>query len=158
MTNTFKPCPSDGLPPGARKSFRPNRARRLLDCVAAPAAYCYLSGVVFVLGTTFGWWFVAPGPHARGFRADVGDRLALLDGEWYASISESGYAYDPGSRSSIAFFPLYPLLAHCATRLLPVTTRASLLILRRTHTRLDLALAGHRLRRESDRRQATQCT
>ncbi len=32
------------------------------------------------------------------------------DTEWYAGIAEDGYSFTPGEKSSVAFFPLYPLL------------------------------------------------
>jgi hypothetical protein len=33
-----------------------------------------------------------------------------FDGDWYGLIARRGYSYRPGHRSSVAFFPAYPLL------------------------------------------------
>ncbi len=32
------------------------------------------------------------------------------DANWYLSIARDGYFYVPGSQSSVAFFPAYPLV------------------------------------------------
>ena len=32
------------------------------------------------------------------------------DGGWYLRIAESGYFYTPGRQSSVAFFPVFPML------------------------------------------------
>jgi hypothetical protein len=34
------------------------------------------------------------------------------DGNWYLRIAESGYFYRPGRQSSVAFFPVFPMLLH----------------------------------------------
>ncbi len=38
------------------------------------------------------------------------ERLSRWDAGWYLSIVRAGYAYNPGAESSVAFFPLYPML------------------------------------------------
>ena len=38
------------------------------------------------------------------------DDWARWDSRWYVEIARNGYSYVPGQQSSIAFFPLYPLL------------------------------------------------
>lgn len=38
------------------------------------------------------------------------DALVQWDGQWYMEIAAQGYRYDPDRASSVAFFPLYPLL------------------------------------------------
>ena len=42
------------------------------------------------------------------------DDWARWDTRWYIDIAEHGYHYDPGTQSSVAFFPLYPLLLRIA--------------------------------------------
>jgi hypothetical protein len=61
---------------------------------------------------------------------EVGSTFAPLDGPawldawfhgdsgWYYAIAEDGYSYVPGSQSSIAFFPAYPLAVHAVGLLL----------------------------------------
>jgi len=41
------------------------------------------------------------------------------DATWYYSIAQNGYSYNPQAQSNIAFFPLYPLLAHLLSLLVP---------------------------------------
>ena len=40
------------------------------------------------------------------------DMWARWDSQWYESIARDGYFFDPTRQSSVAFFPLYPLLMH----------------------------------------------
>lgn len=49
--------------------------------------------------------FTAPGPWP-----ELGQTLAVWDSGWYWDIALRGYSYHPDQASSIAFFPLYPLL------------------------------------------------
>jgi hypothetical protein len=47
--------------------------------------------------------------------ASLGKNLSLVpwvgwDAEWYLSIAERGYGFDPHGPSNVAFFPLFPLL------------------------------------------------
>ncbi len=44
---------------------------------------------------------------------------ACWDTQWYQVIAAQGYKYTPGEASSVAFFPLFPLLIRYADRLLP---------------------------------------
>ncbi len=46
----------------------------------------------------------------RAFENPVLDGWSRWDGMWYRAISESGYWMLPGKQSSVAFFPVYPLL------------------------------------------------
>ena len=45
------------------------------------------------------------------------ERLNLWDSTWYVQIARQGYTFDPHGQSSVAFYPLYPLLIralmHC---------------------------------------------
>ena len=44
-------------------------------------------------------------------------RFSVWDANWYLSIANEGYAYDPHGQSSAGFYPLYPLLIRAGTRL-----------------------------------------
>jgi len=44
--------------------------------------------------------------------------LARWDAGWYMSIANHGYSYHPGEQSSVAFFPLFPLLMRGGAALL----------------------------------------
>ncbi len=41
---------------------------------------------------------------------------AQWDAGWYLGIAQSGYSYVPGQQSSVAFFPLYPMLVGALAR------------------------------------------
>lgn len=41
------------------------------------------------------------------------------DGAWYLQIAEHGYSYHPHQQSSVAFFPLYPLVVRAVSWFLP---------------------------------------
>jgi hypothetical protein len=45
------------------------------------------------------------------------DPFARYDSGWYEGIARNGYAYAPGGRSNIAYFPVYPMLMRHAGRL-----------------------------------------
>lgn len=51
--------------------------------------------------------------HPDSIRMNEGDffeRLGPWDGVWYRQIATKGYSYDADKMSSVAFYPLYPLL------------------------------------------------
>ncbi len=43
------------------------------------------------------------------------ERFAFWDSNWYLRIVNEGYSYDPHGQSSVAFYPLYPLLIRAGT-------------------------------------------
>jgi len=45
------------------------------------------------------------------------DPFVRFDSGWYLGIARAGYAYVPGGRSNIAYFPVYPLLMRAVGRL-----------------------------------------
>jgi hypothetical protein len=54
-------------------------------------------------------------PNARAFEMPFttekfAEIFAAWDSGWYFSIATRGYYFEPGSQSSVAFFPLYPML------------------------------------------------
>ena len=55
------------------------------------------------------------------------DDWARWDGRWYVAIEEHGYTYDPDAQSSVAFFPLFPVLVRILT--LPFGTDHTALVL-----------------------------
>ncbi|MFY1829064.1 mannosyltransferase family protein [Myxococcus fulvus] len=50
------------------------------------------------------------------------------DSSWYMRIAQDGYQYTPGEQSSVAFFPLYPLLIRAVETLGPNVYQAGVLI------------------------------
>lgn len=63
------------------------------------------------------WWSL---PHGRfsGEADGVWAAFQRWDAGWYAAIVEHGYSYVPGQASSVAFFPLYPLVVWLPAQLL----------------------------------------
>ncbi len=43
------------------------------------------------------------------------ERFAAWDTTWYLGIVDGGYSYDPQGQSSVAFYPLYPMLIRAGT-------------------------------------------
>lgn len=56
---------------------------------------------------------VEQGPYKINAQTWVG-RFTCWDSGWYLSIAADGYQYDPHGSSSVAFYPLYPLLLRAA--------------------------------------------
>ena len=65
----------------------------------------YLTGAFIALGVSLGNGDVMK---SRPYPIDA---IMRFDGLHYLDITEHNYRYDPDSRSTVAFFPLYPLLA-----------------------------------------------
>lgn len=93
-------------------------------------AIWFVSRAVVVLGSQFGKTYVLfsegnwdPGPHWY-------DRLLRWDSEWYNTIAAQGYSFngDPNVYHSVAFYPLFPLLARAVAAITGMPTTAALLI------------------------------
>ena len=56
---------------------------------------------------------VVQGPFPANGRSWM-ERLEAWDATWYSIIAEQGYSYDPHRASSVAFYPLLPLLMRAA--------------------------------------------
>jgi hypothetical protein len=66
-------------------------------------AAAFLANVLFVPAR--------PRPFPMPFESvRLAEAFAAWDSGWYFDIARRGYYFDPGGQSSIAFFPLYPLL------------------------------------------------
>lgn len=66
--------------------------------------------------------------HPKAERRGLVAGMAAWDGRWYASIASDGYFYDPERESSIAFFPVFPLLGRAVAAIAPVGMEVALLI------------------------------
>jgi hypothetical protein len=96
-----------------------------LLCV--PAAYWMLCSIVVVAGFALGGELLASWPSAAE-RAHFVDYLTNADARHYGQIAEHGYSYEPGTRSMVAFWPLYPLLAAGVGWLLAIEREWSLVL------------------------------
>jgi len=56
------------------------------------------------------------------------DAMCVWDGEWYAKIVREGYSWNRSKQSSVAFFPLYPLLARWTHHMTGFSPEVSLLL------------------------------
>jgi len=64
-------------------------------------------------------------PFAMPFRAEkFAEIFAAWDSGWYFDIAQRGYYFNPAGQSSVAFFPLYPLLMRLAAAPFGATDRA----------------------------------
>jgi len=92
---------------------------------------CYLlTSTVVVAGVVFGRTFIEVA-RDRGSAPPATEWLSAFaaeDGRWYTEIVTQGYSYDVDTRSSVAFLPLYPLLATAVMRSTGVSATAALLI------------------------------
>jgi hypothetical protein len=77
----------------------------------------YWTGLVVLLGLSFGRERLAPSSVRGETYQYAGEAYANWDGQWYKRIAAEGYSYRPGQHSSIAFFPAYPLLGAAVARL-----------------------------------------
>jgi hypothetical protein len=81
-----------------------------------------------VIGALFGLHLVASANHPVGLL----DALARIDGQNYRHIAETGYQYEPGEPSYVAFFPAFPLAARWLSMLSGLATVSSELIVANT--------------------------
>lgn len=89
------------------------------------------------LGIIFGINFIpANGNFPSTTRPDFLMACSRFDAIHYVAIVERGYSYDPHRRSTVAFFPAYPVLGRCVVALTGWDTRLTLLVVS------NLMLAG----------------
>jgi hypothetical protein len=96
----------------------------------ASAVGCCLTSMIPIAAAWFTINFVdssARIPAETPYATTV-DAMCLWDGGWYAEIVSSGYSYDRSRQSSVAFFPLYPLLARMAHGITGLEPKACLLV------------------------------
>lgn len=82
------------------------------DAFASGLAFYYLTSLIVLVAVVFAVDFVPLCTrHSESRkRVDLLSGFAAWDGAWYVQIASAGYSYDPERMSSVAFFPLYPLL------------------------------------------------
>ncbi|HEU4793829.1 MAG TPA: hypothetical protein VFS96_09240 [Nitrolancea sp.] len=115
----------------AQTSQRPGWLRRLVGDGLLPPAPPTLSvwTLLLILGFLAAWRaailiFSYIFDHLGSGTCGVGvpwplSYSACWDTQWYQVIAAQGYSYTPGAASSVAFFPLFPLLIRYADRILP---------------------------------------
>jgi hypothetical protein len=122
MIRQFSECPP-------RRQRRASIVAALKERIGVPFALYVTTSTVVVLGICLGQNLLTPGQvHRRVPHDHWAMSFAAWDGQWYAEIAESGYAYDPGRPSRVAFFPLYPVTAGLLHRLAGLDTFLALLV------------------------------
>lgn len=95
--------------------------------LAGACAY-YFSALVVLLGVEFGNDVLRPAAHPDQGPADLASACVQFDGHHYHEIAERGYSYDPTARSTVAFFPAYPLAARAVAAALGCDMVTALLL------------------------------
>ena len=88
----------------------------------------YISGLVVLLGCVFGRDIIWAPSHPNETPPDLASTCIRFDGIHYQGIVEHGYQYDVDTRSSVAFFPIYPLIIKTVVYLFDCDTKFALLI------------------------------
>lgn len=91
--------------------------------IALGAFLIAVIGLTALVSTTF-----VPAPHATLDGPRWLDAWFHRDAGWYRGIADKGYFYHPGSQSSIAFFPSFPLLIRWVSALTGDTQVAGSLV------------------------------
>lgn len=98
-----------------------------LDAVWTGTWCYYFSASVILIG----FWFsigVVPGSYPTPNQPDsLAAACMRFDARHYQQIANSGYQYAPNARSTVAFFPLYPLCARLVARTFGIGTGEALL-------------------------------
>lgn len=69
--------------------------------------------------TAYSW--INPKEFSQDKNLNLADLRVHWDSFWYLKIAEQGYEYAPGKMSSIAFFPLYPVLIYLISKILLIS-------------------------------------
>lgn len=82
-------------------------------------AICFLTSAAVWIGVLLGMHLLKQCTvHPDSVRMNANDfyeRLGPWDGVWFRQIATNGYSYAPDRMSSVAFYPLYPLLGRIVT-------------------------------------------
>lgn len=110
---------------GRAASPRPGRA---FDDGLTALAVCYFTGLLAAAAFSFGFYYLDRASYGVSTGSDILDAVAIFDGRWYRQIAVDGYSYDPGRRSNVAFFPMYPVLGRGLILITGMRAEAALLV------------------------------
>jgi hypothetical protein len=91
--------------------------------------FAFASVLVWSSATRLSPHFLDPNGHHLTSPTSTCDLVIRADGRWYRQIVRDGYTFDPCDRSSVAFFPLYPLLGRVLSDLTGLDPGWSLLVI-----------------------------
>jgi hypothetical protein len=120
-----------------------------IDDLFVGFAYYVLTGMVVLLGVFFGSDAVIHRGAARK-PPDLVSDCVRFDGWQYHSIAQNGYEYDPAKRSTVAFFPAYPLLTSGLSSVSGLRIQDSLLIVSNAFLVLSFGLLACYARLKAD--------
>lgn len=122
---TIAITPISGLPapPAQSPVLFPRPPRWTTAAFESAAVWAAISSATF-LGAWFGYLQVGP-DKSCGFL----ESLALIDGQNYKQVAETGYAFQEKTPSSVAFFPAYPLSARWLARTAGIGIVPALLVI-----------------------------
>jgi hypothetical protein len=106
-----------------------SRWRRILWLVAAPAGI-YLATTIVIMGV-----FAETSARRESSQPGAGDLGSIVqrcsmfgDSYHFVEIASRGYSYDPKTRSSVAFFPVFPLTGRFVASLTGLKPEIALLL------------------------------
>jgi hypothetical protein len=95
--------------------------------VASSLAVYWASAAFFLVGAICAEEWISPCTEHHAIDSSPIGRLTAWDGQWYALIARTGYTYDPERKSSVAFYPAYPLTARAVSDLTGMSVEVALL-------------------------------
>lgn len=119
------------------------------------AAVCYwTTTAIVILGVCLGHSCLTASLRQDYFHTphdtDALSRFANWDGQWYVHIARDGYSYDPAAMSSVAFFPVFPLLGRALAWATGLDHDLALTLAANVSFFLALALLGAYIRLKPD--------
>jgi hypothetical protein len=139
---------TDGLLPDTIRSLSQRDG-----CQSAVVTLClaYLSSAIVVSGVIFGVDFLPRQLHPHQGPVGKVQALGSWDGVWYQRIVAEGYHYETHEASSVAYFPLFPLLATALRWVTSLSPLHSLLVVSYTSLLLSwLAILAYVRSRTED--------
>lgn len=101
-----------------RDDAREPQVGRTQMMLASVTTAFIVSRLIFYLTALFAITFIPESATSNGTSDLVGVSWQW-DGEWFFRIITEGYSWNPGQHSSVAFFPLFPMLVRAVAALFP---------------------------------------
>lgn len=102
------------------------------DRIINGLAIFYLTSCIVMIGVHFGVETIPRRSHPNQNEPGFVNAFGSWDGVWYSRIVDDGYFYNTSKPSSVAFFPLYPLLGTAASAVFGLSANSALLLVSNT--------------------------
>lgn len=109
---------------GASMSFN----RTIIDDIVVGVLWYVISLIPVVLGIYFGTEHIVGNGGPNHPRPGILTACSRFDGNHYREITDRGYRYNPSKRSTVAFFPVYPLMGSAVAFVTGWDARIALLV------------------------------